>query len=332
MNKIIAAISMILLSSIACATEFPNKALVGYQENLNYAGEGGKYTAKYDTLLQKGYNVLIVAFAQLQGSKVSWYSNGWNNDGYAPYESKQSYLQAVEQYHAGGGIILASFGSDAGSALWNPDRQNPVQVADNITNFLIDNNLDGLDLDLEADQYANPSYLAKMLERLRKNANNNQDKFPHGFYITAAPIYREGYSHQGMPDGLSWAPGTIEGKGQGFNDLAQKTDETGQPLLDAIFVQNYNYRPAVPANVVFNKLINKKYVNYPEKTKFIMAYPAVEKASPHGGYVDPEVATGSLKQIVNNKRFAGVGVWDINYDIGSRWFFSDIMEEMLKAS
>ena len=116
---------VLFLGNIAFADPFPSNQLIGYQENLNYKGEDYKKTAMFNEVMEHGYDVLFIAFGQVDGNnQVKLFDNGWNNQGYAPYQNQEAFLLAIDEYHKQGGLAFVAFGSD-NKELWQPNDKEP---------------------------------------------------------------------------------------------------------------------------------------------------------------------------------------------------------------
>jgi len=128
--------------------------------------------------IQVGYNVIILAFYLSSGPAdmaIAWQG--------VPSGTQQS---TAQQAHAKNAIILVSFGG----ATDDPYRKDPIALGAQVAKWAVDNNLDGVDFDLEnfgpgltADGL-NPFQTASWVANISNSARN---VLGSGKYISHAP-------------------------------------------------------------------------------------------------------------------------------------------------
>jgi chitinase len=292
---------------------WPTHTKVGYLENLNYNTQGERITPKYDIAYNNNYDIIVIAFADIQDSKVSFYNNGNNNDGYAPYQNDKAFLEGVDYFHKlkPDNKILVSVGGE-NSSLWNPCEDTEI-LAENIILFLKTNHLDGIDFNLEGNINARTTYLTQLITKLRQKAQKTPQDFPRGFFVTAAPQIT------GNTGYFCW-PGN-DNEGSRITELMKiKTD--GRSCFDALFIQNYNPGVKPITDELFKKIKNQ---GVPADTNILFGMPAAPAAA-GAGYVEPSILKSQLSKI-QDPQFGGLMVWAIPWDCGSNWAFSNGLKE-----
>ncbi|MCP4179355.1 MAG: hypothetical protein GY756_16475 [bacterium] len=296
-------------------TTWPAKALVGYEQNLNYNSSAQK-TPLFADAISHNYNVIVYAFGTVgtigsqpfgtntQGDTVGLFNNSWNDNGYAPYKDQDALKTAINEAHSKGAKVLLSFGS-SNANLWMPNTtaNDAKKIADNMIVLLVANHFDGVDLDLELSAYKNTAWLETLITELKTKAAKIPKSFPYGFFVTAAPQMQN--------------DGTLNWNTPGNNNIM---DLINGNYFTAIFIQNYNNSAGLTADKVFDNVLDKITDPTTNKTKILICMPATSSAA-STGYILPGEVNSELLRIADD-HFGGLAVWDLSYDNVINFVFS----------
>ncbi|MEY8701713.1 glycosyl hydrolase family 18 protein, partial [Francisella philomiragia] len=181
--------------SYEIAGAWPEKSMVGYWGTWSW-GQSPELVEKLSEFADY-YNVIIPGFLKVSGTDVQGFYDAVNPE----YLAK-----AIEAVHAKGALFIASTGGLSNT--WNPTLSDDNTVlAKNIVNYLAENNMDGFDFDLEGSAIKGTAewqnQIKDVITKMREYAESDEmkDKFPRGFYITAAP---QTYVDTGVPANIYW--------------------------------------------------------------------------------------------------------------------------------
>ncbi|WP_173677738.1 glycosyl hydrolase family 18 protein [Francisella tularensis] len=216
------------------AGAWPEKSMVGYWGTWVW-GQSADLADKLSQFADY-YNVIVPGFVRVSGNEVSGFADAVNPDNFA---------EAVKRIHAKDGLVIASTGG--ANNTWQPTLSSDnTQLAKNIVNYLAENSMDGFDFDLEGDAIkgSDPSWTTQMQDligKMREYANSDKikDKFPRGFFITAAP---QTFVDTGIPASIYWT--STGGRYNIFKDMLPINACGGNICFDALLIQNYNNRNA----------------------------------------------------------------------------------------
>ncbi|WP_191092401.1 glycosyl hydrolase family 18 protein [Francisella sp. XLW-1] len=211
------------------AGAWPEKSMVGYWGTWTW-GQSPELVEKLSDFADY-YNVIIPGFLKVSGTDVQGFYDPVNPE----------YLsQAIAKVHAKGALFIASTGGLTNT--WNPTLSNDNTVlAENIVNYLAENNMDGFDFDLEGSSIKGTAtwqnQIKDVISKMREYAESDKmkDKFPRGFYITAAP---QTYIDTGVPANIYWT--ATGGAYNIFKDMLPTDACGGNVCFDALLIQNYN--------------------------------------------------------------------------------------------
>lgn len=254
---------------------------------------------------RNGYNVLIMAFATIDGSAVNIF-NGIFAPSPTPELLKSDILAAKNL----GAKVLFSVGGQNNT--YNPGVSSAKEVASSIMTFSNEYGFEGIDFDLEID--TNGLYLLNLCQELK--ALNNS------FIITAAPQVNQSEHNTDL---LIVSTGT-------FNPYKEAI-EVG--LFDELYIQAYNNGwPSLNGFTQLNvEFISEAFNNLkriiPENTKIIIGEPASINAAgsisvyhgPDGGDTVFQKIDSQYKKIERDPQFGGFMAWDINWDMKNSYLF-----------
>lgn len=281
----------------------PPTTYVGYWNNLNTNNAGTKKNPTLAQTAQAGYNMIPIAFGVIQGTTVSFYNNGYNNNGYGVDVNQAGLFSDVAAAHAAGAKVLLSFGGGSNSTFsWNPDPNNAIGAADNVVDFLAANHLDGMDFDIEAGMNQNPTYLAEFISELRKNSASRSSDFPYGFYVSGAPQFVSSTQFQWN----GWDSST------NINSLLSSTKCSDQPCFDFLNLQNYNNNQLLLSNAYQTALNQLNTNNNNGKTAIVIGYPATPQDGDN--YLIPETVNSQMQEVLGKPQFGGIMVWTASND------------------
>ena len=273
---------------------FDKKVMVGYVQ-----AETSTNNMIQEALAHK-YNVIVFAFANVTGEQIS-------------VDNLNQLQQQVDMVKNSNAIALVSVGGQ--NISFNPtDSTNFAKLGKNIADFLTDNHLDGLDLDLEGvPASVTVDHLLEMLKALREQYLLNNNK---AVIITGAPEVAGGY---GSPASLGFAL-----------SIWSKRDFLEQANFDALFVQEYNqgggafFDGKQDTDVGFISASFGPLSSYiPTPTKIIVGEPATQQAG-NGLHLASDIVTDLQSgSVLGSERFAGMMTWSINYDYNNNWKWVD---------
>ncbi|AXH30737.1 hypothetical protein CGC45_08570 [Francisella opportunistica] len=215
------------------AGAWPEKSVVGYWGTWTW-GQSSELPEKMSDFADY-YNVIVPGFVSVSGNQVTGFFDPVNLEYFA---------EAVKRIHAKDGLVIASTGG--ANNTWQPSLSSDNnELAKNIVNYLAENNMDGFDFDLEGDAIKGTDSWTKemqdLIAKMREYANSDKmkDKFPRGFFITAAP---QTYVDTGVPASIYWT--STGGRYNIFKDMLPMNACGGSICFDALLIQNYNNRRA----------------------------------------------------------------------------------------
>lgn len=304
MKKIIFIGLLVIVFALSTTVLNAAKLKVGYSD-FTSIGSCPKFTAVAD----RGYNIIVLAFAKLENSTVTLPYKG-------PFQTMSALLSdmaAAKAAHAGLKVYI-SFGGQGDYNTWHPNSASAAAVAASIVECANTYGFDGVDLDLEIQ--VNATFINDVIAGI-KTGNPSLD-------ISIAP--------QGVPDytkvisgqNYSAAGFVTTGWCYGYNEAI----ESGN--IDYIFVQLYNNcwwqlngisetSPAfIPAFVN-----STKNVNVPPSCKIIPGLPATKAA---GNGVTGNAPDADIKAALTP--FNGTMTWSTNHDSLNGWnFVTNVMPD-----
>lgn len=297
--------------------EFPAKVVGGYTTTWD------KKIPNLNDMADEGYNVAVLAFAKVDGTKVGLFDDakiGTGNDvtWKFDYQAKDAPL------------VIMSFGGINYENTWKPDLsdQGIKEIAKNTVNFLAENHLNGVDFDLEltspgiddqnvsvVDGKQTYPKITALISAIRKEANIRKNDFPGGFYITAAP--------QTSGNDLYWAASG----NKSFDSMLDPKACDGNTCFDALFVQNYNSARMSPEKA-YDITTNLLAKSGNKTTKFVMGYDLAPgewsgnyPVSVNGETLD-KPAEIAQKFDQSNRGVNGAFVWQAEHDEENNYQFA----------
>ena len=311
-------------------SEMAQKLAVGYLENNT-----SPYI-KISEANQKGYNVIVVAFAVVSGSTIKLYDNV-----FLPYQPYWQDLTPEQIQNMTADIdlakkqpknplryVLASVGGEANT--FAPGGADYTVVAKNMVDFLHTYHFDGFDFDLEVvPAEVTDDYLSKLITEIRR--------LDPGVIITSAPQVNN-------------VNGSLNYVNTGVQQVYTKAIDKG--LFDYIFVQEYNtggnYVDAqgvlcngkqegcvdeTSPEFIVNSFYALKKVT-PSSTLIVPGEPATANAAgaatvyhPADGKVDNvyTLMGENYKLLLSDPQFGGAMTWSIRMDITGGYPFINMI-------
>lgn len=128
----------------------------------------------YEECAKAGYNIVVTAFAKLDGTTVSMPSNYCGP--YGSLSGVKAAIASVKKTYPNFKVFI-SFGGESAYNTWNPGKASAASVANAIVKFVHENGFDGVDFDLEID--VNQDYIYEVA--------NDIDKATPSILISCAP-------------------------------------------------------------------------------------------------------------------------------------------------
>ncbi|MBK2123700.1 glycosyl hydrolase family 18 protein [Fangia hongkongensis] len=235
--------------------------------------------------------------------------------------------QLINDWHRAGKKVLISVGGQNGH--WEPIFKNPDNFVNSITKIVSDNNLDGVDLDIEGYTTA-PKIVSETISKLR--ATLGQDKL-----IVVSPENVTVYPQQGIP-----VPRPDQG-GSPWNYFVPIL-QSSLSQINYVQPQMYNngYLGSIPATSDFLITNYLGWMNHlPYKIANFNGVPANKLimgvlASPVAGissfYTPPDQLKEAIATLESkyNISVGGVMMWDSNWDAKNSNAISKAAAEALK--
>jgi len=274
--------SGLLLSSLAVATG--NNLIAAY---LDTTATGSALKVSMSQASLDGYNMVIFGFAKITGTNIDFY------DASSASVLKQQ-LIAAKAYNM---KVLVSVGGQANT--FNPgdlDSTEIAQLANNVVNFIHNNQLDGIDLDIEVQ--TDPNLILNLLRNIKS--------LDQGILLTAAPQINNG-----------------ELVTTGNNQDYQAAINDG--LFDYLFLQEYNTPPQNEMSYI-SSIYPIIKAQVPSNTKIVTGQPTAAVAAGGMSIYHPNTTTtldtqdvtaqmlAELKKINQDAQYAGVMGWSLNVD------------------
>nr|WP_234385414.1 glycosyl hydrolase family 18 protein [Francisella orientalis] len=251
--------------SYEIAGAWPEKVIGGY--TASWGADWNHKITSIDNMGENGYNIALLAFGKVINTSVGMFDDAticasgytWDYD----YTKKDAPL------------VIMSFGGITHENTWAPDLssdQSINTIAAKTVAFAAENHINGVDFDLEGastgisdadvvlvDGVQTYPKITKLITAIREATNKQADKFPRGFFITAAP--------QTDGNDLYW---DVSGNKK-FDSMLKADACGGHECFDSIFVQNYNSAKMNPntAHDIVTRLLT---AGKNPKTKFVMSY------------------------------------------------------------
>lgn len=301
--------------SYEIAGAWPEKVIGGY--TASWGADWNHKITSIDNMGENGYNIALLAFGKVINTDVGMFDDAticasgctWDYD----YTKKDAPL------------VIMSFGGIAHENTWTPDLssdQSINKIAEDTVSFAAENHINGVDFDLEGastgisdadvvlvDGIQTYPKITKLITAIREAANKQADKFPRGFFITAAP--------QTDGNDLYWAASG----NKKFDSMLNADACGGHECFDSIFVQNYNSAKMNP-NTAYDIVTRLLTAGNNTKTKFVMGYDLAsgEWANNYPVIGWESETNGSDAPIVSATKFAkehqdiGAFVWQAEQD------------------
>ncbi|PIL29812.1 hypothetical protein GSI_08018 [Ganoderma sinense ZZ0214-1] len=233
----------------------------------------------------KGFNVINLAFLLTTGP-ADQVHNWANLDATKRQQLKQQYNEA------GVSIVASAFGE---KDLPTSAGQNPVTLANTMGQFVLNNDLDGIDVDWEEitlvthQSGIGETWLATFTQTLRQQLPKGQ------FILTHAPV------------GPWFQPGFCPG------GCYLTVDKTVGSLIDWYNIQFYNQSPS-PGYEDCNTLLNSAggsavfeiQKSGVDVNKLVIGKPGSAADETNGGFIDPATLNTCVQQAVQGGWNAGV--------------------------
>lgn len=319
MKKILSllAFSPIALSTLGYSVEAPktnsqsDNVLAGYLDvtAMGTATDLDMKKVKYD-----GYNEVVLAFANIEGSDISF-----------PESSADLAQQKTTEAQDADLKTIVSVGGENNT--YKPNGADTKKLAQNIVNFLHKDGYAGIDFDIEiAGDEDDAKYLKELVADIKKIDNKLE--------IIIAP--------QIMGDVL-----VSTGNSEFYKDLLSE-----KGLVDYIYVQNYNTVPEQDPSFTKDAYTITSSYSKDSDAKIVIGFPATAAAAGlatvyypdfNGDYNDTENLPGPedalntyeamksifpyLSDISVDSKFAGFMSWSLNTDYFGYTFPGDYPEQ-----
>jgi len=276
---------ILTLSALMCCFSISQaeNLIAGY---IDITASGSAVKVDMAQAHEDGYNMVVFGFASIKDAEINFYG-----------DSQALTQQKIKEAKAQGMKVLVSVGGMNNT--FQPGSADLSTLATNIVKFINDNQLDGIDFDIEVQ--TDPEIILNLLTSIRHLSPS--------ILITAAPQINDGVLV------------TTE-KNTDYN----KAIEAG--LFDYLFLQEYNTGSVQNQISYISSIYNTIKQQVPSNTKIVTGEPtAAVGAGPHSIYYPSSTNTTpysttevtvlmlpELKKIMNDDQFGGVMGWSLNLD------------------
>ena len=319
-------IFMVSVGMFAANTNSKEMLKAGFLNNTY--GPWKHKEVKISEAAQKGYNTLVLAFAELKGDTPMEFC-GDQFLAYTTWETFTAKPSAVDDMVNDIKLAKQKYGLkhvlvSVGGATDTFQMGNPKVMADNVVDFLDKFNLDGIDFDLEHS--VDPSELDQLIKDI-KTARP-------GTIVSAAPQFNEISTgdYNFVTSGKSCDYTTAINNGE-FDYLFVQLYNT-----DSYSIDGYNQKDAEFVSAAFNYMIDNNLV--PKTTMIVPGEPASEAGGGEGTiYHNVKYSTqrdawnavrGQVVALSNQAQFGGFFTWSVNHDADSDYGFSNTVFTSLK--
>ena len=261
-----------------------NNLIAGY---LDATATGSALKINLNDAVTDGYNMVIFGFGKITGTSVEFYNN-------SVQDVVKTQIQTAKQLKM---QTLVSFGGQVNT--FNPGELSAQQLqklADNMVEFVHNNNFDGIDFDIEV--HVDPTMLKDLIFNIKQLDQN--------IIVAAAPQINNGRL-------------VTTGENEDYKD----TIDAG--LFNYLFLQEYNTGPQNEISYISSSYPGIKS-QVPAQTKLVIGQPSAAVAAGIASIYHPtahetldtqEVTAKmlpELKKIHQDEQYAGVMGWSLNVD------------------
>lgn len=275
-------IASAILAAFAGNVYAGDKVLAGY---LDVTATGSANKVNMSAATKDGYNMIIFAFADINGEDISFHNGTENITTTKLADAKNNGMKTL--ISVGGQINTYNPG--------NLDDQQISTLANNIVSFINSKGFDGIDFDLEVE--TDPTQLKKLISNIRQADPN--------MIITAAPQINGGKL-------------VTTGNDQGYDEAIKAG------LFNYLFLQEYNTSPEDQATFISDSFPGIEN-QVPSVTKLVVGQPtaAVAAGSATIYHSDGQTLTTpqatakmipELEKIKDDSQYDGMMGWSLNVD------------------
>ncbi|WP_151192537.1 glycosyl hydrolase family 18 protein [Cysteiniphilum sp. JM-1] len=252
-----------------------------------------------------GYSALIIGFAKIDGVNINYY----------PGAEEISKIKAKEAKVIGMPVFISVGGAENTFSPGVLDEFQIKQLAQNIVNFLRNQQYDGIDFDLEIK--TDPWFLSKLLGEIKSLDDD--------IILTAAPQF--------FDNGL-----VTTGANHDY-DIAIKNGYFDYLLVQAYNTENNDFNGGVRGAKYISSLFYKIAAEVPQKTKIAIGEPAnaVSAGDATIFHPKPEITlaaidvSGDIKKEIElikaHPQYGGVMIWSLNTDYAANLYGDNLVHQ-----